>query len=132
MNHRIGWLLALAALAFGGWRFGWQGAVLAVTVIAFWLLLDFTRSMRVLRDAARQPVGQVASARQMQTRLRPGLTTVQLVRLAGSVGEVIEPAVPVLRWRDAYGDALVVHCPGGRAATWSLQSAERAPHEQGA
>lgn len=122
MNHGIGWLLAVVALVFGGWRYGWQGVLVAVTVIAFWLLLDFSRSMRVLRAAAERPVGQVASARQLQTRLRPGLTTVELTRLAGSAGEVLDADVPVLRWSDAYGDAIEVRCPGGRAAQWTLQS----------
>lgn len=129
MNHRIGWLLAVAALAFGAWRFGWQGALLAVTVIVFWLLLDFSRSMRVLRAAARRPVGQVAHARQFQQRLRVGLTTVELTKLAGAVGEVVDDAVPVLRWRDAYGYVLDVRCPGGRAESWTLQPP---PNGQGA
>jgi hypothetical protein len=124
MNHRIGWGLAVVALVFGGWRYGWQGVLVAVTVIAFWLLLDLTRSMRILRAAAERPVGQIASARQLHTRLKPGLTTVELVKLAGTVGEVIDPEVPVLRWSDAYGDAIEVRCPGGRASDWTLKSAE--------
>jgi len=127
MNHRIGWVLALVALVFGSWRYGWQGALLALTLIVFWLLLDFSRSMRVLRAASRRPVGQTASARQLHTRLKAGLTTVELVKLAGAVGEVVDPAVPVLRWRDDYGDAIEVRCPGGRAQTWLLSQASSAP-----
>ena len=35
----IGWALAAAALLAGWLSYGWRGLVLALSVIAFWLLL---------------------------------------------------------------------------------------------
>ncbi len=48
----VGWLPALAALAAGYLGWGGRGVVPALTVAAFWLLLQFSRSLRVLRTAA--------------------------------------------------------------------------------
>ena len=49
MNPWLGWALAAAAL-FLGWRsYGWPGVALAFSVIVFWLLLQFNRSIRVMR-----------------------------------------------------------------------------------
>jgi len=46
MNAFVGWLLAAAVLAIGYVQWGWPGVVLAVTMIVFWLLLQFSRALR--------------------------------------------------------------------------------------
>ena len=58
----LGWGLAVAAVAAGYVGYGWKGVVLAVTVAFFWLLLQFSQSLRVLRIASGRPVGLVPNA----------------------------------------------------------------------
>ena len=55
MDARWGWALATLAVAVGWWQMGWMGVVLAITVTVFWLLLQFSRSLRVMRNAADAP-----------------------------------------------------------------------------
>ena len=43
----IGWALAAAALAAGWLGYGWRGLVLALSVIAFWLLLQASRTLAI-------------------------------------------------------------------------------------
>ena len=62
MNPVVGWGLALVAVVAGWLGYGWRGLVLAVTVIVFWLLLQFSRSLRALQRAGQRPVGTVANA----------------------------------------------------------------------
>ena len=40
MGATWGWALALAAVVVGGMQWGWQGVVMAFTLISFWLLLQ--------------------------------------------------------------------------------------------
>lgn len=59
MNQALGVALAVAALGLGYTSYGWRGVVLAVTVVVFWLLLQFSQALRVLREAGARPVGTV-------------------------------------------------------------------------
>ena len=61
-NPDVGWALAALAIAIGYGQWGWSGVVLAFTMIVFWLLLQFSRALRVLRNAGQAPVGQVPNA----------------------------------------------------------------------
>jgi hypothetical protein len=49
MNQWIGWLLALGAPALGYVQYGWRGALLGLTLVVFWLVLQFNRAVRVMR-----------------------------------------------------------------------------------
>ena len=110
MDARWGWALAALAVAVGWWQMGWMGVVLAVTVTAFWLLLQFSRTLRVMRNAADAPKGRVANAVMFHSRLKPGLTLLQVLPLAGSLGEQLSAEAPVagqpeqFRWTDEGGD----------------------------
>ncbi len=128
MNPAATWGLAAAALVAGWFAYGWQGLVLAATAIVFWLLLQFSRALRVLRKAGSGPLGRVASAVMLHSRLREGMTLAQVLALTGSLGERVDPpaagAEESWRWRDA-GDANVtVHLSGGRTRHWALQRPE--------
>ena len=79
--------LALAALVVGYWQYGWPGLVLALTVIVFWLLLQFSRAMRAMRLAGAAPVGRVASAVMLQSRLREGMRLLELIQITRSLVE---------------------------------------------
>ena len=124
LNPLASWGLALAALAAGWLSYGWQGIVLALTVIVFWLLLQFSRALRVLRKAADAPVGRVASAVMLHSRLREGMTLAQILALTGSLGERIaapgDVAEEQWRWRDEGGAAVTVRMHDGGLLSWTL------------
>lgn len=128
MSPLASWGLALAALAAGWLSYGWQGIVLALTVIVFWLLLQFSRALRVLRKAADAPVGRVASAVMLHSRLREGMTLAQVLALTGSLGERVEPpasgAGESWCWRDGGEASVTVQLAGGRVTRWTLERAD--------
>jgi hypothetical protein len=122
-----GWVLAGAAVAAGAALYGWRGVVLGLTVAVFGLLLQFSRALRVMRYAAKSPVGRVANAAAFGRALRPGMTLVQVIRLTGSLGEAVSDQPEVWRWRDATGAAISITFVAGRAATWEVAAAETTP-----
>jgi hypothetical protein len=107
-------LLAVAAVAAGYAGWGRQGVVLAVTVIVFWLLLQFSRALRVLRIAGQNPVGQVANAVMFASRLQPGMKLPQLLIHSRSLGTKLSDAPETWAWADAAGDRVVVEFHAGR------------------
>lgn len=120
MDARLGWLLAAAALAVGWWSYGWRGLVLAATVIVFWLLLQFSRAMRVLRNAANAPVGVVPNAVMFHARLRGGMPLADVIRAAGSLGHKTRDQPETFAWSDAGEARVEVEFAAGRATTWRL------------
>lgn len=127
MNAWIGWLLAAAAMAAGYAGWGWQGVALGVTVIVFWLLLQFSRALRAMQQAAGRPRASVASAVALHAQLEPGLSMLQVMKLTGSIGEKLADEPETFAWRDAGGDAVQVVFTGGRVGSWQLQRAAAAP-----
>ena len=121
MSRYIGWALALAALVVGWRGYGWPGVALAVSVIVFWLLLEFSRSMRVLRDAGQAPVGHIDSAVMLNAKLRRGLRMAQVVKLTRSLGQHVSDDPEVWQWGDEGGARVVITFVDGRCAQWSLQ-----------
>jgi hypothetical protein len=123
----IGWALALAALVVGWLSYGWQGLVLAVTVIVFWLLLQFNRAVRVLRIASANPVGHVASAVMMHAKLKAGMRLPEVLLLTRSLGRKVaeDPAVAseTWSWTDGGGDTVQLVLRHGRLVSWELQRA---------
>ncbi len=127
MNPVIGWALAAMGVAAGWQAYGWQGVVLAVTVIVFWLLLQFSRALRVMKDAAGSPLGSVPSAVMLNAKLKEGVRLLDILKLTRSLGERVgpPPAQPKdpesFRWRDAAGDTVTVELQGGVLKRWTLQ-----------
>ena len=128
MNAVWGWGLALTALVVGGLQWGWQGVVLAITVIVFWLLLQFSRALRVMRQAAGAPVGHVDSAVMLHAKLRSGMRLIDIIPLARSLGQAGKPqgeqdaqALEIFTWTDAAGVAVRVELRAGRLQRWELQ-----------
>ncbi len=123
MNPWAGWALALAAVV-GGWlSYGWQGLVLALTVIVFWLLLQFSRSLRALQRAAGRPVGSVPNAVMLNAKLQAGLRLPQVLALTGSLGRKVGDDPETWAWADAAGDEVRVELHGGRVCAWKLTRA---------
>ena len=120
MNSKLGWFLVAVAFAAGGWYYGWQGVVMAFTVTVFWLLLQFGRALRVMKNAAEAPMGHVANAVMFQARLRPGLSMLQVVGMTKSLGRRQADGADVWRWADDSGDEVELVFEAGRCKHWRL------------
>jgi hypothetical protein len=126
-NPLIGWALAAVAVAVGYLQWGWQGVVLAVTVIVFWLLLQFSRALRVLRNAGQSPVGTVPNAVMLHAKLQRGQPLPEILKFTKSLGKKVVDDPETFEWRDAGGDAVRVELRAGRLERWTLQRAADAP-----
>lgn len=126
MNTAIGWSLAAAALALGYLQWGWPGVALAVTLIVFWLLLQFSRALRALRKAGRSPMGHIDNAVMLNARLQRGQRLAQILALTRSLGLKLSDNPEAFEWRDAGGDAVRVEMVSGKLARWELQRAKPA------
>ena len=119
-------LLAGGAVLAGWWFWGWQGLLMAASVIAFWLVLQFTRALRVLRHASQRPVGHVDSAVMLQSRLEHGMNRQELIALTGSLGTKLGE-LDDWQWSDPGGNTVVVHLRRGMVVRWSLARPESEP-----
>jgi hypothetical protein len=121
MDPRWGWPLAVLAVGLGYVQWGWQGVLLGITLVCFWLLLQFSRAMRVMRGATQSPVGYVKSALMMSTKLRAGMKMIDVVTMTKSLGAQVSETPEVWRWHDEGGDAVALTFEGGRLARWVLE-----------
>lgn len=123
MNTAVEWLLALAALVLGYGVYGWQGLALALTVIAFWLLLQFSRTLRVMRLAAQAPLGHVGNAVMLNAQLSLGMRLPKVIELTRSLGRRLPDATDdTWVWQDAHGDEVQVQFnKAGRCSRWQLE-----------
>jgi hypothetical protein len=112
-------LLAGGAVLAGWWGWGWHGLLLALSVIVFWMLMQFTRAVRTLRHAGQRPIGHVDSATLLQARLSHGMSVHEVIALTGSLGTKVG-AADDWQWRDPAGNEVVVHFRRGRVVRWSV------------
>ena len=124
----VGWGLAVAAIAVGWASYGWPGVVLAITVIVFWLLLQFSRAMRVLRIAASNPVGHVPSAVMLNAKLRRDMKLPEVLVLTRSLGRRVagdaQSPSETWAWTDPGGVTVELTFMNGHLARWELQRAD--------
>lgn len=120
MNPIVGWILAAAALAVGWQAWRWPGVAMAVTVIVFWLLLQFSRSLRVMRRAGGAPVGHMASAVMLNAKLHTGWTLLKVLALTKSLGRRISDSPEVWAWADEGGAQVAVTLVNGCVTSWVL------------
>lgn len=123
MNAVVGWGLAVLAIAVGYAQWGWPGVVLGVTVVVFWMLLQFTRVMRVMRQAAAAPVGQIPNAVMLHARISPGMRLLEILPLTRSLGRKVADDPETFEWTDAGGDRVRVELVRGRCTTVRLERA---------
>ena len=121
-------MLIVAAFAAGWFSYGWPGVALAATVVVFWLLLQFSRAMRVMRSAAERPVGHVDDAVTFNARLRRGMTMMQIVSMTGSLGRRVAEAPETWAWGDADVTVTLV-MTGAKLDRWSFSRRDAAPEE---
>ena len=120
MNPLLGWAMALIALA-AGWRgYGWPGIALAFSVIVFWLLMQFNRSLKVMRVAASAPIGHIDSAVMLNSKLSAGLSMFRVVTLTRSLGRRVAEAPETWAWADASGSVVTIVFDQGRCQRWTL------------
>ncbi|MEX8520522.1 MAG: hypothetical protein AB3X44_18600 [Leptothrix sp. (in: b-proteobacteria)] len=116
-------LLAGSAVIVGWWNYGWRGLLLGLTLVVFWLLLQFSRTARVLRLAGQHPVGQVDSIVMVQSRLAHGMHMSEVLMLTGSLGRQVGNRDD-WQWTDSYGNDLVVSFRRGVVVRWAVAHAE--------
>ena len=121
MNTWMGWSLAAAALVAGYASYGWRGVVLALSVVVFWLLLQFSRALRVMRLAAAAPVGMVPSAVMLHAQLGAGLRLMDIIKLTRSLGRKVRDEPETFAWRDESGAEVEIEFADGRCARWQLK-----------
>jgi hypothetical protein len=124
----VGWSLAAIGIAIGYVTQGWRGALLAFSVIVFWLLLQLGRGVRVLRVASARPVGFVDSAVQLHAQLHPRMRLVDLLHRTRSLGRRLDAPAGHDRfeWTDSGGDRVVVTLARGRLVESTLLRADAA------
>ncbi|MBI5256686.1 MAG: hypothetical protein HY855_09315 [Burkholderiales bacterium] len=118
MSDVFGWGLAVLGTALGYVFYGWRGVALAVSVIVFWLLLQFSRALRVMRIAGQAPMGRVPSAVMLQAKLRTGLRLMEILLLTQSLGEKLSDEPETYRWTDDSGASVTVELQSGRCTRW--------------
>jgi uncharacterized protein (DUF58 family) len=129
MNPVVGWSLAVIGIAAGYAAYGWPGVVLAFSVIVFWLLLQFSRVMRVMRMAAGRPPGAIDNAVMLHTRIKPGMKLLQILPLTRSLGRKVADEPETFVWTDAGGDRVRVELRDGLCTRVRLERA--APGDDG-
>lgn len=116
----LSWVLGAAAVLVGYVQWGWQGVVFATSLVVFWMLLQFGRALRVMRDAARAPVGTVASAVMLHSRLQRGMRLTQILKLTRSLGRQVSTMPETFEWADNSGALVRAEMLDGRLAGWEL------------
>ena len=120
MNPIIGWSLATILVVVAWYSYGWQGVLLSVSVVVFWLLLQFSRAMRAMRQAGQAPVGHVDSAVMLNAKLQPGMTMLQVIGLTRSLGRKLDGGDDHWAWSDEGGSTVKLRFEGGKLARFEL------------
>jgi len=113
--------VGLVVLAYRS--YGWAGVALVTGGIVMWMLLHFTRMMKVLQRAGNRPIGWVDSAVMLNARLSAGVNLLHVVGLTRSLGEQLsEPdAQPeVFRWTDGSASHVTCEFHHGKLVKWDL------------
>lgn len=120
MNPKLGWALAALFVALSWQVYGWKGLALAVSVTVFWLLLQFNRAVRVMKNAGGAPVGHVANAVMFHSRLAAGMTMLQVVALTKSLGRKLDEAGERWAWQDEAGAHVSLEFERGKLVRFVL------------
>jgi hypothetical protein len=103
--------------------YGWQGVAVVTGGIVMWMLLHFTRMMKVLQRASARPVGFCDSAVMLNAKLQPGVNLLHVVAMTRALGEQLSAndAQPeVYRWTDGSASHVTCEFQHGKLARWEL------------
>lgn len=118
-------LLALVVVGGIAYRaYGWAGLALAAACVCMWALLHMSRMLVVLRRTAQNPVGSVASAVMLQSRLQKGMSLLHVLALTRALGQALDTGTQpteVYQWLDAGGDTVRCTFAQGKLVHWELQ-----------
>ncbi|MET0332929.1 MAG: hypothetical protein ABW190_01555 [Rhizobacter sp.] len=120
MNPIVGWGLAFVALVAGWQAYGWQGVVMVVTAIVFWLLIQFSRALRVMKNAGSAPKGLVDSGVMLHAKLKVGMTLMQVITITRSLGDRVGETPETWAWRDESGCRVSLVFEDGKLKEWQL------------
>jgi hypothetical protein len=116
-------ILGVVIVAVAYRAYGWPGVALAAGGILMWMLLHFTRMMRVLQRAANRPVGYCDSAVMLNAKLRPGVNLLHVMALTRAVGEPVsakDVQPEAYRWTDGSGSHVTCEFEHGKLVRWAL------------
>jgi hypothetical protein len=92
--------------------------------VVFWMLLQFSRTLRVMRQAAGRPVGSIDNAVMLHAKLAPGMRLLDILPLTRSLGRQLPPGAQPgqenFAWADGAGDEVRVELHGGRLVRCEL------------
>ena len=111
----------LVVVAYRG--YGWLGVGLVVTGIVTWMLLHFTRMMKVLQRASNRPVGYVDSAVMLNAKLKPNVNLMHVMAMTKALGEQLseKDANPeIYRWTDGSASSVTCTFDKGKLVKWEL------------
>ena len=123
-------VLGIVVVAVGWRSYGWPGVAVAVGGIVMWMLLHFTRMIKVLQRAAQRPVGYCDSAVMLNAKLRPGVNLLHVLAMTRAVGEQLSPKEQqpeIFRWTDNSASSVTCEFARGRLVKWELLRPASAP-----
>ncbi len=118
-------VLVLAGLGVLAYRaYGWAGVALATGGVVMWVLMHMSRMLMVLRRTTQRPVGTVASAVMLHSRLERGMALLQVLALTQALGQRVEESAPgheTYQWTDTSNATVYCSFANGKLVQWELQ-----------
>jgi hypothetical protein len=122
--------VVVVAVAYRG--YGWPGVAIAVGGIVMWMLLHFTRMMKVLQGASHRPIGYCDSAVMLNAKLRPGVNLLHVMAMTRAIGEQLGPKdqqPEIYRWTDGTASHVTCEFHNGKLVKWELFRPQTAPEQ---
>ena len=116
-------VLGVVVVAIAYRAYGWPGVALAASGIVMWMLLHFTRMMKVLQRASNRPVGYCDSAVMLNAKLRPGVNLQHVIAMTRALGEQLSPKEQqpeIYRWTDGTASTVTCEFARGKLVKWEL------------
>jgi hypothetical protein len=126
-------ILGVAVVVIAWRGYGWAGVAVAAGGIVMWMLLHFTRMMKVLQRASSRPVGHCDSAVMLHAKLRPGVNLLHVVAMTRALGLLVSPKEQqpeLYRWSDASGSHVTCEFRNGKLVKWELFRPQDASPEE--